>query len=92
MMLTPLMNVPAVAAKGQAIIVTSTTDSGPGTLRQALLDTQSGDTITFDPAVFPPDKPATIFFKTFLKTEGHGSVLPYIKNRATLQLMPVMPE
>ncbi|MBC8422446.1 MAG: right-handed parallel beta-helix repeat-containing protein, partial [Chloroflexi bacterium] len=42
------------------LIVTSTADSGPGTLRQALLDAGNGDTITFDPAVFPPGSPATI--------------------------------
>ena len=35
-------------------------DSGPGTLRQALLDAQDGDTITFDPTVFPPTAPVTI--------------------------------
>jgi hypothetical protein len=40
--------------------VVSTADSGSGTLRQALLDAQSRDTITFDPTVFPPDAPATI--------------------------------
>ena len=40
--------------------VTSTADSGVGTLRQCLLDAASGDTITFDPGVFPPASPATI--------------------------------
>ncbi|MGD9030083.1 MAG: hypothetical protein PVG25_09740, partial [Anaerolineae bacterium] len=42
------------------ITVTSTADSGPGTLRQALLDAVNGDTITFAPVVFPPSSPATI--------------------------------
>jgi hypothetical protein len=37
------------------IVVTSTADSGAGTLRQALLDAGVGDTITFSPTVFPPD-------------------------------------
>lgn len=41
--------------------VTSTADSGPGTLRHALLQARAGDTITFDPAVFPPGSPATVF-------------------------------
>jgi Periplasmic copper-binding protein (NosD)/Glycosyl hydrolase family 1 len=40
--------------------VCSSADSGPGTLRQALLDARRGDTITFDPAVFPPDNPVSI--------------------------------
>ena len=54
---------PAGAARlsgGGERIVTRTADSGPGTLRQALLDAASGDTLTFDPAVFPPASPATI--------------------------------
>jgi len=42
-------------------IVTNASDSGPGSLRQAIEDAQPNDTITFDPAVFPPDAPATIF-------------------------------
>jgi hypothetical protein len=46
---------------GDLIIVTSTSDSGPGTLRQVLQDAQDYDTITFDPVSFPPEAPATIF-------------------------------
>ena len=34
--------------EGEINIVTSVTDSGPGTLRQALLDAQPNDIITFD--------------------------------------------
>ena len=44
----------------KTIIVTSTSDSGPSTLRQALESAQPGDTINFDPATFPPDAPAVI--------------------------------
>ena len=51
---------PTLAPQGETIIVTSSADSGPGTLRQALLDAQNGDTITFDAAVFPPAGPVTI--------------------------------
>src|SRR5262245_39086215 len=36
---------------GSTIIVTDTNDNGPGTLRQALVDAQDGDTIQFDPAL-----------------------------------------
>jgi hypothetical protein len=46
---------------GKTIVVNSIADSGPDTLRQALLDAQSGNTITFAPAVFPPSAPATIY-------------------------------
>ena len=56
------------------IIVTSILNHGPGTFRQALLDAESGDIITFDPAVFSPNKPATIF----LKAEDQDSSLPNI--------------
>lgn len=52
---------PTPPALGKTIVVNSTADSGPGTLRQTLLDAQSGDTITFDPAVFPSSAPATIY-------------------------------
>ena len=43
------------------IVVNSTADNGAGTLRGALQSARSGDVITFDPAIFPPDNPATIF-------------------------------
>lgn len=46
--------------RAAARIVTRTADGGPGTLRQALLDAARGDTLTFDPVVFPPASPATI--------------------------------
>ena len=56
------------------MIVTSTADSGPGTLRQALLDAQSGDTITFDPDVFPPDAPVTIYLTGGLPPVSQGNL------------------
>jgi hypothetical protein len=40
--------------------VTTAADSGLGSLRQALVDAQPGDTIHFDPAVFPASRPVTI--------------------------------
>ena len=52
---------PTPIPEGVTISVTNASDSGPGTLRQALHDAQPYDTITFDPSVFPPDAPATIF-------------------------------
>jgi hypothetical protein len=41
-------------------VVTSTADSGPGSLRQALIQASSGMIITFDPSVFPPSNPSSI--------------------------------
>jgi hypothetical protein len=46
--------------EGIHIVVNNADDSGPGTLRQALLEAQEHDIITFDPAVFPPAAPVTI--------------------------------
>lgn len=73
----PLANVqPATAAAGgianrapgRANVwhVTSTGDSGPGTLRQTLMEARAGDTILFDPSVFPPASPATVFLASQL--------------------------
>ena len=70
---TPTLTPPTGAAvpptptpKGRTLVVTSPADSGPGTLRQAMEEAQSGDTITFDPAIFPPDAPVTIFTESEL--------------------------
>lgn len=56
--------------------VTSPLDSGPGTLRQNLLDAKAGDTISFDPAVFPPTKPITISLASELPqvTQGYLTI------------------
>jgi hypothetical protein len=47
--------------EGKTIVVTSGADSVPGTLRHALLDAEAGDTIIFDPTVFAPSTPVTIY-------------------------------
>ena len=60
--------------QGRTLIVTSAADSGPGTLRQALLDAQNGDTIILDPAVFPPDAPVTIFTTSELPHIRQGNL------------------
>lgn len=49
---------------GRSVIVTSAADRGPGTLREAMSTLAAGDVITFDPAAFPPDRPATIQVET----------------------------
>lgn len=62
------------APKGETIIVNSAADNGPGTLRQAIQDAQRGDIITFDPTVFPPDNPTTIFLNNNLPVLGHANI------------------
>lgn len=60
--------------QGKTLLVTSAADSGPGTLRQAMLDAQNDDTITFDPIVFPPDAPITIFVTSGLPQITQGNL------------------
>lgn len=55
-------------------VVSSARDSGPGTLRRALLDAAAGDTIAFDPAVFPPDGPTTITVESELPHITQGAL------------------
>ena len=65
---------PSPTPTGKTIVVTSPADSGPGTLRQAMEEAQSGDTITFDPVVFPPDAPVTIFIASELPHIRQGNL------------------
>lgn len=58
--------------EGKNIMVTSTEDSGPGTLRQALVDAEIGDMITFDPDVFNPKNPEEIELKSGLPLINQG--------------------
>jgi len=60
--------------EGHIIMVNSTDDSGPGTLRQALLDAETGDTITFDAAVFPPHAPVAVYVDSELPHIGQGNL------------------
>lgn len=64
---------PVVTASNRQ--VTRSGDYGSGTLRQALLDAQSGDTITFNSSVFPPTGPATISVKSELPKLTHDGVV-----------------
>jgi hypothetical protein len=66
---------PIPVSQGANIPVWSTSDSGLGTLRQALLDAQSYDTITFETDVFKRDEPATITVTSTLQiTQGHLTI------------------
>ncbi|TAM50692.1 MAG: hypothetical protein EPN53_07620 [Acidobacteria bacterium] len=56
----------ASTGEGRTLTVTSAADSGPGSFREALTAAVEADTITFDPAVFPPDAPAAIMVKSNL--------------------------
>lgn len=56
------------------VLVTSTADSGEGTLRQALEQARPGTVIRFDPLVFPEAEPATIRLETGLPDLSTGRV------------------
>jgi len=65
----------SVQASGETFIVTSNSDSGPGTLRQSLQDAQSGDIITFDTTVFPPTNPHNIILVSPLPEIFQGNLI-----------------
>src|SRR4030065_334016 len=81
--LTPTLALPTATAvpptptptpQGRTLLVTSTADSGPGTLRQVMQDAQPHDTITFDSAIFPPNAPVTISLSTGLPELSQGNL------------------
>jgi len=61
-------------SSASTITVTSSADSGPGTLREALTNAVSGDTITFDQATFPPGAPVTIGLSSRLPEITQGNL------------------
>jgi len=81
-----------VAGLGREIIITNTTDSGLGTFRWALQTARSGDVITFDPEVFPPDAPATIQPETELPAITGGNVTIDASNAGVILDGDRMPE
>ena len=52
--------------QGGECVVHTTADSGAESLRQCMMEVTNGDTITFDPAVFPPSSPSSIALLTAL--------------------------
>jgi hypothetical protein len=60
--------------QGETITVISAADSGPSTLRQALLDAQIGDTIIFDSAAFPSENPVIITLNSGLPPIDQGYI------------------
>jgi len=57
------------------IVVTSSSDSGPGSFRQALLDATSGDDINFDTAIFPAANPTIIYLSSALPSITQGNLI-----------------
>jgi hypothetical protein len=67
-------SVPTPTPGSRTLIVTSAEDSGPGTVRQAIRDAEAGDTITFDPEVFPPENPASVALSSGLPAINQGNL------------------
>ena len=65
---TPELSTPTIEPipTGKIIVVTSVEDNGQGTLRQALLNANAGDTIEFDTSVFSSDQPNVIYLQSQL--------------------------
>lgn len=59
---------------GQVWTVTSAANTGTGTLRWALESAAAGDTVVFDPSVFPPQILATIKLSSGLPYLSQGSL------------------
>lgn len=57
---------------GKTFIVTSTEDSGAGSLREAMRGASPGDIITFDGSVFPISNPQTIYLRSNLPNLEQG--------------------
>ena len=56
------------------IIVTSTADSGAGSLRQAIADANDGDVILFDADVFPAGQTTSILLSSYLSVNKSVSI------------------
>jgi len=56
------------------IIVTSTADSGAGSLRQAIADAQDGDVILFDADVFPVGTTTSILLSSYITVNKSVSI------------------
>ncbi len=76
LLLSILLNVASTNAQEneRIIIISSTNDAGEGSLREALQNARSGDHIIFDPQIFPPNNPTSIFPKSELPPLDTGGV------------------
>lgn len=70
----PVQAAPETRPLYATCVVTNNNDSGPGSLRECILTAGAGDTITFDPTVFPPTNPATIALTSFLPDITQGNL------------------
>ena len=62
------------SSSSNILVVNTTADSGPGSLRWCLKNARSGDTITFDQSIFPPSVPATITLYSELPPITQGNI------------------
>jgi hypothetical protein len=86
----------APAANADTCTVTNTLDSGPGSLRQAVLDAAPGDTVLFDAAVFTIplsialNDPIIISKSLTIDGAASGSITPTIAGNLASRFMQVI--
>jgi hypothetical protein len=68
------LGVSARISRAATLVVTTTANNGPGSLRQALLDANNGDVITFSTSAFPPGAPVAIQLQSVLPTLNKNNV------------------
>jgi hypothetical protein len=88
---TPARQFEAPDRLATTCMVTTTADSGPGSLRTCLQNHVNGDVITFSPAVFPPTSPATIFVQGELPFLDKGNVTLDASNAGVILDGSLMP-
>ena len=71
---TPVQQFESPDRSATTCLVTTTADSGPGSLRTCLQNQVNGDLITFSTTEFPPTNPATIFVLGELPFLDKGNV------------------
>jgi hypothetical protein len=79
-----------ISARANTITVTNTNDSGPGSLRQALVDANDGDTINFDPVLVGQSitlTSAELVIDNSITISGPG--LDFLSVRATNQFFRI---
>lgn len=87
-LLAPL--VPQVAVRAQTtILVTSSTDSGPGSLRQAVLDAQPGDTITFADGLTTINLTSRLTINKTLIIQGPGQDVLTLSGGGVTQVLDI---
>jgi len=75
LIIAPQITIAQLSTQVTTLVVNSTSDSGPGSLREAIENASPGDSITFDLSVFPPAASDTIFLTSELPRILQGNIV-----------------